>query len=150
MLLQSQEKFDEIAELDPNTGKVSFFSKQKNPRKYSNMSQMRGWYSQLNGHLLLLYTHDGKLFLRVDEDLFELNEDTKVSLERGSSQNVLTILRYDALTYRLEYKPPVIDPPLEEDFISTGVEEEDFDFCLFVHNVVNNPARRALVLQAVA
>ena len=57
----------------------------------------------------------------------------------------------DAVREALERSgTPVIDPPLEDDYVSSFVEEEDFDFGLFVQNIANNQARQERIYRDVA
>jgi hypothetical protein len=141
VLLESYDRFDDLVELEPTTGQVRWYSKRDNP----NMATLpiQGAVSQLNGHMVFLYREADVLHFRVDDIDIELTEDTRIELIRGNT-NVLTMLRGDAPIFRLEYKPYVAD---EIDkwrmYLNPFIEEEDFDFGLFVYNVLKDPRRRA-------
>ena len=58
--------------------------------------------------------------------------------------NALTIKHRDAALVTIRYKPSVVGPSLESD-PTPFVEREQFDFGLFIHNVLNDPKRRRLL-----
>lgn len=64
-----------------------------------------------------------------------------VNLKRGAATNTLSFHIGGQCVLELEYRKPVIDPPLEHD-PTPFVEEEHFDFGLFVRNVVSDRTRR--------
>lgn len=75
-----------------------------------------------------------------DEDL-ELTEKTQVELVGVRDDvNRITVLRNGVPLFTWTYQRPVID--LSQYDPTPFIEEEHFDFCLFVHNVVNDPGRR--------
>ena len=79
------------------------------------------------------------MHFRVDGTDFEITEETQVELARGDF-NVLTLVRNGAVHFRWVYKPPIIEPPLDMD-PTPFVEEEDFDFGVFVYNVIKDTGR---------
>jgi hypothetical protein len=54
-----------------------------------------------------------------------------------------------ALLFSFEYNAPKLDIPLEND-PTPFVEEEDFDFLLFVNNVLKDKARRERIYNQAA
>jgi hypothetical protein len=145
VLLQSMDKFDNLAELDTGTGQISYFSRRANPKAASR--PIRGAIAQLHGRTLCLYREAGALHFRVDNEDFELTEKTHVELVRTQDDvNRITVLRNGVPLFTWTYQRPAIYPPLELD-PTPFIEEEDFDFCLFVHNVVNDPSRRKRIYQ---
>jgi hypothetical protein len=140
VLLESYERFDDLAELEPTTGELCWYSKRENPHMAT--LPIHGAISQMDGHRVFLYRETDVLHFRVDDIDIELTEDTRIELIRGNT-NVLIVLRGDVPIFRLEYKPYVAD---EIDkwrmYLSPFVEEEHFDFGLFVCNVTQNACRR--------
>lgn len=101
-----------------------------------------GHIAQLDGRIVCLYREAGQLHFRVNDIDCELTENTKVSLVRiREDANRFTVLRDGITLFTWTYQRPVIEPPLELD-PTPFVEEEHFDFCLFVYNVVNDLGRR--------
>jgi hypothetical protein len=85
------------------------------------------------------------LHFRVDDEDFELTEETSVRLVReNETTNTIMLFRREDLLFAWTYQRPLIDPPLKYD-PTPFIEEEDFDFCLFVYNVANNPGRKARI-----
>ena len=138
VLLQSTDKFDDLAELEPTTGRLTWYSKHQTPALA--FRPIRGHVARLDGHTLILYREATMLHLRIDDADFELTDDTYIELVRGNL-NVLTVIRRGVVLFSWTYKPPVIEPPLEMD-PTPFVEEEHFDFGLFVYNVMRDACRR--------
>lgn len=140
LLLQSMDRFDDLAELNTSTGQISWFSRRADPTAASR--PVRGHIAQLQGRTLCLYREAGILHFRVDDIDIELTEDTCIELVRGKT-NVLTVLRGDVPIFCLEYRPYMAD---ETDkwrmYLDPFIEEEDFDFGLFVYNTVKDVDRR--------
>jgi hypothetical protein len=139
MVLQSQDKFDEIAVLNPSTGETNFVSKSKHPELASQTAS--GWYSIVDNVMCCLYRREGKLFLGVGKRTFELLDDVSSRLIRGQGSSNFQLISNGALLFSFEYNPPKLDIPLEND-PTPFVEEEDFDFLLFVNNILKDKARR--------
>jgi hypothetical protein len=140
VLLQSMDVFDNLAELSTSTGQVSWLSKHAHPELTSH--PVHGSIAQLHGRTLCLYRQEGVLHFRVDHEDFELTKETSIKLERVRDRvNSISVLRSGTPLFTWAYQRPTIDPPLELD-PTPFVDEEDFDFCLFVHNVMNDPSRR--------
>jgi len=93
--------------------------------------------------VLILYREADVLHLRLDDTDFELTDDTRIELSRGDV-NVLTAVRGGTVLFSLKYQPPVIEPPLEID-PTPFVEEEHFDFGLFVYNIMRDVDRRSRI-----
>ena len=138
ILLQSVDKFDEVAVLDVTVGQLTWYSKQTVPDLASE--PIRGHIAQLDGHTVILYREAEILRFRIDNDEFELTDNTRIELVRDDP-HILTVYRNGEIAIKFAYTPPIIHPSLEVD-PTPFVEEEDFDFGLFVHNVVNDVDRR--------
>jgi hypothetical protein len=140
VFLQSMDKFDDLAELDINTGKISWFSRRADFTAVSRPIQ--GHIAQLYGRTLCLYRQAGLLHFRVENQDFELTENTHIKLERlHNDVNCITVLRNGAVVFTWTYQRPALYPPIEID-PTPFIEGEHFDFCLFVYNVANDPDRR--------
>lgn len=145
LLLQSHDKYDELALFDPITGYLALHSKGATPVLSS--LPPRGHFSKVDHHMVILYRDDDSLHLRVDKSDVVLDQRCTASLLRGDRQ-VLTIQRDGNTILSLDYARPAIDPPLDMD--PTWTEEQDFDFGLFVYNVLKNADRRARIYTAVS
>ncbi|MCD4738513.1 MAG: hypothetical protein K8R89_04565 [Anaerolineae bacterium] len=140
ILLQSNDRFADLAKLDTSTGRVSWFSRQVDSTIASR--PIRGHIAQLGGHTLCFYRKEKVLHFRVDDEDLELTEETQVELVHvRDAVNCITVLRHEVPLFAWTYQRPVIDPLLEYD-PTPFIDEEQFDFCLFVYNVANDPDRR--------
>jgi len=92
--------------------------------------------------MVLLYREGDVLHFKVDDMDIELTDNTHIELKRGEV-NVLKVLRDDAPIFCLEYQPYVAD---EVDkwrmYFDPFIEEEHFDFGLFLRNLMKDANRR--------
>lgn len=141
ILLRSHDKYTEFAELDSRSGIVRWFTMAV-PKVASK--RIDGHVARLGGSVLCLYRDpDGMLHFRLDDHDLVLDHATVIDLERAE-QNNLVIRRADGVLLTWRYPPPALDPPLDED-PTPFVEEEDFDFGLFLHNVTHDDVRRQTI-----
>jgi len=140
VLMQSLDTFDDLAELDINTGRIRWFSRRANSAAVSR--PIHGHIAQLHGRTLCFYRRGGVLHFRVDNKDFELTENTLVNLVRvDHDTNCIKVTREGTSLFSWTYRRPLVFPPLGLD-PTPFIEEEDHDFCLFVYNVANDPGRR--------
>lgn len=152
VLIRNHRKATELATLDPKTGNMKFYTEKDNPELAT--LPIKGHYSLIAGQILCFYKYDNKFFFRIDDKTIELDNDTHVELFKRAKYKIFQkyrilqkyrifqICKKNEIILNFEYLPEKIDPPLELDFISSFVEEEDFDLCLYVRNVANDPERR--------
>ena len=139
VLLQSQDRYDDLIELDTASGQITWHSVKNEP--HLREGTIDGHFSKLDGKMAALLRENGVLHFRVNQLDVELSDDTEAVWERRPGLHTLTLTRDGKRILRLAYSPPVIDPPLEVD-PTPFVEEEHFDFGLFVHNVLQDKGRR--------
>ena len=120
-----------------------------------------GWYERVAGHLLLLYRRGSQLWLRVDAHPNEIALDAVSSEWRdggrtcllfhrfGFGQRSLLEVRANGTTVlSLSYRRESWDIP--NDVTAMRDAEEDDDFVLFIHRLIQSPARREHVLKHMA
>lgn len=139
MILESKDDFDQLAELDPNTGTYQLLSRKRHPELTTTPSS--GGYSIVNGTMLSLYRKDGPLHLRFGDREFELTDDVTSTLTRENDSRVFQLVQDGNSLVVFRYAPPVLDVPMSAD-PTPFIEEEDFDFLLFVHKVLTDTGRR--------
>ncbi len=141
LLIRCANSSSELAEFEPQTGKITVCSGEQlaspAPRP------VRGSFARLDDHMVVLYRYEGQLHLRIDASDIELTQDTRAEFTKGS-RNRLRVVRAGLVLFALSYKPRRLQPPLDAD-MTPFVEEEDFDFGLFVYNVLNEQKRRERV-----
>jgi hypothetical protein len=142
MILESKDEFDQLAELDPITGSYRLLSRRLHPELKTTPPS--GGYSIVNDTMLALYRKDGVLYFRAGELEFKLTDDVSSKLTREGNNRVFQLHQDRNLLVDLRYSLPEPDIPLTID-PSPFIEEEDFDFFLFVHNVLTQTDRRLRV-----
>lgn len=139
IVLASQERYNILAEVDPATGKFELFTRPADKNLYT----VHGYYSELDGHIFMLYRYDKLLYFRVDDEVFTLTDDIGIQLEsRDQFNNRLIVKQNDRKVFEITYRRPVVDPPLSLD-PTPLISEEDFDFGLLVFNVAKDPERKS-------
>lgn len=136
IFLQAWNRWKDAAELDMDSGHVAWRSREGIPT-----GQFHGAAARLGDLDACLYRTGRELAFRVSEKVFALDSETVVELRRGTV-NLLLVVRKGSPVFTWTYPAPVMDPSLEVD-PTACVEEEDFDFGLFVSNVSKDPARKA-------
>jgi hypothetical protein len=142
MILQSKDKFNELALLNLDTGEVTFITKSSVSAQTS--SKPVGGYSIVDGIMWSLYREDGKLYLRVGERAFEITDKIGSQLARTPITHNFQLLYGENLILEVTYTAPSLDIPLQDD-PTPFIDEEDFDFPYFVHNVLSQAGRRQRV-----
>lgn len=142
MILQSNDRFDEIAQFDPVTGNYQLLSKKANHELVN--APISGSYSIVGQILLALYRKNGDLYVWIDTKAFPISDTVSSALIQEGDQRVFRLLDNERLIATFRYLPSVSEVPMELDPTSF-VEEEDFDFVLFIHNVLTDPGRRERV-----
>jgi hypothetical protein len=139
VLLRSVDRFQDLAELDTDTGQISWFSR---PRNCGESLRIQGSIARLHNRVLCLYREEEMLHFRVDNKDIELTEETTIHLVSiDENYNRIIVFCDDVSLLDWAYQRPEIEPSLDCD-LTPFVEEEQFDFCLFVYNVANDKSRR--------
>jgi hypothetical protein len=139
MLVQSFDDFGEVGDFDPATGRLA--THRKTAADTSNRP-LGGHFAVLGGTLAILYRttpHDDALHLRIGERDYLLAA-TGIDWKKDADQRLLRVVATAHEPLLVRYLV-VIDPPLHQD-PTPFVEEEDFDFGLFLANVRSNPSRQ--------
>ena len=142
MILQSNDRFDEIAQFDPVTGNYRLLSKKANRELVTG--PISGGYSLVGQALLALYRKNEDLFVWIDNREFLVSDTVSSALIEEGDQKIFRLLDNERPIATFKYSPPVSEIPRGLD-PTPFVEEEDFDFGLFLHNVLTEPGRRKRV-----
>ena len=140
IFLQSRDQFDRIGQLDPSTFHIEKYSK----RALTNGQSIpiQGSFAEMQGLLTYLYREEGSLFFGLEDKIFEITTDTKAVIKRlDKERNQLKLSRGNNILLAVDYNRPKIYPPLGLD-PTPFAEEEDYDFYLFVCNVLSDKGRR--------
>ncbi len=139
IILQSQDRYNDMLEFSINTGQIIWHSKQNNPDLAEH--PISGHFSVLDDHLIALFRYKGFLHLLVDDDLLKFNHKTSVKLDLVEDQRILRIFQNHQSVYTLTYRLQKQSLSLEKD-ITPFLDAEHFDFGLFVFNVFHDDRRR--------
>jgi hypothetical protein len=141
MILKRHTVFDILADYDPATDTFVTFSRTSDPGRAS--AQVTGAFDFLGDTRVLLFRLEGILYLQFSTQRMRMADHT-IEVKSISGGRVLRVLSDKAVMLELIYEPAIIDPPLSQD-PTPFVEEEDFDFGLFLANLSHNRARQARV-----
>lgn len=142
--LQSNAKFDEIAEFNPEN--MEFKKLSKKMRGSSVPEKLDGFFSDYGTGWLALYKKDGKLIFASNRKAFILNDNTIVNVSGSTNQRKLDVVRDGEVIYSTLY---LLDATATfQGDLTSFIEDEDFDFGLFVSNISKNPDRKAIILSA--
>lgn len=141
LLLQSNEIFDNIAEFEPHNGKINILSRKKNFPDHRVVTN--GFFSEHQNGLLLLYRKNGELFFKSAAFHVSLNNNIHINIVGNNQTRRFEILDRGVKIFETTYIPVLNE--FGEDDPTPFVEDEDFDFYLFVRNIANNQERRELI-----
>jgi hypothetical protein len=142
VILQSSERFDEIAEYDLLTGNYRFLSKSCNREMLP--VRIAGSYSRLGGTIVSLYRKNEHLFLSISKREFKITPDVYSSLTQEDDHQTFRLLNKQEVITMFTCTRPRSDIPAHLD-PTPFVDDEDFDFLLFVHHVLTEEGRRERV-----
>lgn len=139
IVLQSNDRFSDFGEFDTETRNLTIRSKNDSPLGRGEAS---GWYGTIGNSVALLFRLDNRLHFAYRNQTFSLQDDAQARIEGGQTARRFILEQGGKTLICIDYEvPPPIVPP-ELDF--TDTRPEDFDFLLFVRNVLKNPERRRL------
>lgn len=144
LTLQSKTSYSRLLELSHENGSYSETFRVAVDGAFPAL-KINGVFDFLNGVLIALYAFDKNLFLRIGDDVIQLFDDVAVELERGKFQSKLLVIHdgraVAAVNYPSSAKGKIKDDP------TPFIDDEDFDFGLFVRNLVSDRRRRSVALE---
>ena len=147
-ILQSQDSFDSLALLDLDSGQITVVSKLERPDL--SAKRIHGYYSKVNGKLFCLFVDNEQLFVKIDDQLIELTAGTTVCVEPvDEKRNLFEIVQDHGIILSWEYEKPENGQLLGvAQFFNPLISDEDYDICIFIYNVANNPSRRERIINS--
>jgi hypothetical protein len=134
MRLNSFDRWSDVGEFTPTNGELTVL-----PRADAPPAEPHGAYTYLAGTLTVFYRVDDDLYLRHGNQTIALT-GAVASWQTGAGRARLQV---DELV--LAYQP---EPGPVEGDVTSFVEDEDFDFGLFIANVLNDPGRRERIYRS--
>jgi hypothetical protein len=136
ILLYSNDRYLESAILDLATNELAIFAEHADP---SGSQIVQGSFSNTPVGYAFLYRREGVLWFQFDGRTTRIDDETQSRLEDLGSKRRLVLLRGGGTVFDIVYDKPELLLPIEED--PSNVDEEDFDYLLFLHNLVHDPGR---------
>lgn len=148
MWLQCQDRFDTVGAFDETYGRLERLSRKALGSDAPFLQDVGGFFSDHLTGTLMLYRQGGKAIFRVYGDgldrVFELDPATEIKVSGPNTKRELRIFRDGAVIFQTTYVLPEVYRSLND--FTPFVEDEDFDFGLYVSNISKNPVRKDLLL----
>ena len=139
--LQDKDTYDRLAGIHPDSGEISWYSREKLGDLVP--TGVVGTCVELEGKFVALYESGDRLIFRLDTTIIPLDEEgLKFDVTGPLSRRVLSIRRKH--NDNIEFVYSVDESNIIPGDTTPFVEEEDFDFGLFVTNVSQRPDRQAV------
>lgn len=140
--LQSNDKYDELAEYDH--GKGTFTIASRDDLSGNTPACTEGIFAIMSTVFVALYKFGQELFVRIGNQCIPLTDDVVVTVSGDVNKRRLTVKKAGKviahLNYMLDNSRKISDDP------TPFIEDEDFDFGLFVSNVSANDKRKRVLL----
>lgn len=144
ILLQSKDVFEDILRINPLSGEMWELKRSDSPELAEE--PINGTFANIGGKRLMFYRLEGGLRFSVDGEELAIDSDVGSSLESQGGERIFRLMKGGRELLRFDYKIEDLEEMIPGD-ITPFIEEEDFDFCLFVHHVLNNPEKRNFIYQ---
>lgn len=135
--LQSNEKFDDIAELDVESGEWKICRREENVHV-----QTDGFFSILSQVFCAIFRSGNQLHFRIGDKQFELTEGVEIAVNGALEKRFLSVRRRGSPEIEFEYS--LSSFAIDGD-ITPFLEDEDLDFGLFLSNIATDPNRQAVL-----
>ena len=145
IFLQNYKEFQKFCGYDEKNGEVEYYLKNEHPEL--NKQPKAGAFSEIDGKAVLFFRRNGTLQLTIEKDMFAINDnmhanwELKKNCERNPPTAVFSLYEKERKLKAIEYTPFLSRNIIPEDN-TAFVDEEDYDFFIFIHNVLNDRERR--------
>lgn len=146
MFVESHDRFDDVGDLDPESGHLVEFSRSARSSSDLPAGPVCGHYARLDDDLAVFYRAGESLWLRAGEHVRELETGrSSVRWEGLGERSRLTLRDEDNYVVSVGYRVgPTRGPSLVDDpTLFSAIE--NWDFGLFVRNVLMDDGRRGRI-----
>jgi hypothetical protein len=142
MLVQSHDRFDDLGAFDPLSGDLDEFKRSRIADDARLKESLRGHFAVLGDTVAVLYRDDDALWLRLGDRARDLSSGrSSAKWERIGRRARLSLLDGAEEVASVEYVPGPTGGPSLADDVTPFASCEDWDFGLFVRNVVSDEGR---------
>lgn len=134
--LQSNERFNDLVELDDKSGKW-----RATTRSEVVPARIDGFYSILSNAFCALFRSGNHLYVRIGNQTVKLAGDVEISVTGPPEHRVLSLKANET---RVSHTYALSSVSIDGD-VTPFVEDEDFDFGVFLANIASNPERQAIL-----
>lgn len=106
-----------------------------------------GAYSRVGDRIVGVFRSAETLYLLIDDRAIAWQYVQSVILEGKAADRRRLRVVIPGEELQIDYSRPVLEPPLSS-IHEPFVEDEDYEFCLFVRNLAANPVRRERVFRS--
>lgn len=140
--LQSNETYNEIAEYDHFSG--SYLIKSRDSVSKSSLSNIDGTYAFLSNEFVAIYKFGTEMFVRIGTHSIQLIGDVKITVKGDPASRKLSVKKNKeelvTVNYALNNSNVYSHDP------TPFIDDEDFDFGLFISNIASNESRKRVLL----
>ena len=139
--LQSSEKFEELAEFNHKTGDYRVWF--RSAPEFEAPEATEGFFAFLSSTFVALYRVGGELFLWVGSEVVHMADDVYVSVGGRAENRVLSVQKGGQKIISFKYSLDLSDRISEDP--TPFIDDEDFDFGLFVANISQSEERKKIL-----
>ena len=141
--LQSHELYDSLVEYNHSDGSFTEISRKSNLGNIATLSFINGVYSILSSTFVAIYRFEGQLFIRIGDNCIPLSDEVVVSVRGENNARELLILEAGKEVCKINYE---LDASRWfEDDPTPFIDEETFDFGLFLSNISKSESRKRII-----
>lgn len=135
MILRHKKKFNELLDIDIDTGEKRSFIKNGSAIEGSS-----GQFSRVNNQTFGLGLQSIEFYLVVDNVVVPVTGDLTTTIRNDTNGRTFSLSGKDGLIVEVQYRP---DRPV--DSLTYTEEDEDVDILLWSHNVLSSPDRMEII-----
>jgi len=135
MFLINKDIYDKVLMLDLSNKSIKEISR----KKLNSDIVESGFYSHLSNKTIGLYRNNNSIYFFENKFTIQITSDITAEFEAFRRRRILKILSNNEIVYRIKYK---VKNSIEDEDFTPFIDEEDFDFGLFIYNIINSTDRQ--------
>lgn len=139
-LLYSHERFRDVAKYDEESGGFEVVERNY-PHQPENLD---GNFSILSGIFVAIFKDGLKIFVVIGDETFQLDDDLIITVKGDESDRLLIVEKGNAVLETVKYS--ISSKSKIAGDMTPFIDDEDFDFGLFLSNISKNKDRQRVLL----